>query len=74
VVTAVEGNGDLRPFKVLGGGGFDRHDLMGCEFLLLPRLIRLRATIDIVDLIMSFGEVTIPGLVLSLGRENADAI
>jgi hypothetical protein len=47
---------------------------MGREFLLLPRLIRLRATIDIVDLIMSFGEVTIPGLVLSLGRENADAI
>jgi hypothetical protein len=39
VVTAVKGNGDLGPSKVLGGGGFDRHDLSGCEFLLPLGLI-----------------------------------
>jgi hypothetical protein len=39
VVTAVEGNGDLGPSKVLRGGGIDRHDLSGCEFLLPLGLI-----------------------------------
>jgi hypothetical protein len=36
VVAAIEGDGDLRPLKVLEGGGLDRHDLLGYEFLLLP--------------------------------------
>jgi hypothetical protein len=36
VVITVKGNGDLGPFKVLGGGGRDCHDLLGCEFLLPP--------------------------------------
>jgi hypothetical protein len=34
VVTAVEGDGDLGPSKVLGGGGSDCQDLPGYEFLL----------------------------------------
>jgi hypothetical protein len=58
-VTAVEGDGDLRPLKVLRGGGWDRHDLPGCKFLLLPWLIRIGAPIDVVDLIVSFGEVAL---------------
>jgi hypothetical protein len=45
--------------KVLEGGGWDRLDLLGCEFLLPPWLIRIRATIDIVDLLVSFGEVAL---------------
>jgi hypothetical protein len=32
VVVAFKGDGDLRPFEVLGGDGRDRHDLLGCEF------------------------------------------
>jgi hypothetical protein len=32
----VKDNGDLIPFKVLGGGGGNRHDLPGYEFLLPP--------------------------------------
>jgi hypothetical protein len=35
-LTVVEGNGDFRPFKVLGGGGRDLHYLSGYEFLLPP--------------------------------------
>jgi hypothetical protein len=73
VVTTVEGNGDLRPSKVLGGGGLDRHDLPGCEFLLPLVLIRVGATKNIVDLFMSFEEVALEllGLLLlidQLGR------
>jgi hypothetical protein len=102
VVTVVKGDGDLRPLKVLKSDRWDCHDLSGCEFLLLPWLIRIRATIDVVDLLVSlwvvalgffklfqlispFGHleyficetlesVTVSGLVLSLGVENADAI
>jgi hypothetical protein len=59
LVTAVKGNGDLRPFKVLGGGRWDRHDLLGCEFLCPPWLILIGAIIDVVDLLGSFGEVTL---------------
>jgi hypothetical protein len=36
VHAAVEGDGDLGPFKVLEAGGRDCHDLSGCEFLLSP--------------------------------------
>jgi hypothetical protein len=36
VVAAIECDGDLGPLKVLGGGGRDRHDELGCEFLLPP--------------------------------------
>jgi hypothetical protein len=70
VVTAVEGNGDLGPCKVLGGGGTGRQDLPGCEFFLPPRLVRVGATKDIVDLLMHLGEVTlgILGLLRLLGR------
>jgi hypothetical protein len=69
VFTTVEGDGDLEPFKVLGGGGWDHHDLLGCEFLLPPWLIWVGATIDVVDLLMSFGEVTLGlfGLFLLIG-------
>jgi hypothetical protein len=59
VVVAVEGDGDLTPLKVLRDGGWDRHDLLGCEFVLSPWLIRIRATIDVVDLLVSFREVTL---------------
>jgi hypothetical protein len=59
VVAAIKGNGDLWLFKVLGGGEWDRYDHPGCEFLLPPRLIRLGATIDVIDLFMNFGEVAI---------------
>jgi hypothetical protein len=48
VVTAVESNGDLRPSKVLGGGGFDRHDLLGCEFLLPLGHIGIGATKNLI--------------------------
>jgi hypothetical protein len=102
LIAAVEGDGDLRLLKVLGGGRWDRHDLPGCEFLLSPWLIRIGATIDVVDLLVSFGEVAlelfglflligpfghleyiicetlelviVPGLVFSVGVENADTI
>jgi hypothetical protein len=57
VVTVVKGDGDLGPLKVLRGGGLDHHDLPGCEFLLPPWLIRIGATIDVVDLLVSLGEV-----------------
>jgi hypothetical protein len=59
VVIAVEGNGDLGPSKVYGGGGFDHHDLPGCEFLLPLGLIRVEDTKNIVDPFMSLGEVTL---------------
>jgi hypothetical protein len=39
VVTTVEGDGDLRPSKVLRGGGSDHQDLPGCELLLPLGLI-----------------------------------
>jgi predicted benzoate:H+ symporter BenE len=70
VVTTVEGNGDLRPSKVLGGGGLDRHDLPGCEFLLPLVLIRVGATKNIVDLFMSFEEVALEllGLLLLINQ------
>jgi hypothetical protein len=73
VVTAVESNGDLRPSKVLSGGGFDRHDLTGCELLFPLGHIQPRATKKIVDLFMGIREVTlwILGLLLlidQLGR------
>jgi hypothetical protein len=59
VVTAVEGNGDLGPSKVLRGGGFDRHDLPSCEFLLPLGLIRARDTKNVVRLFMGLGQVTL---------------
>jgi hypothetical protein len=59
VVIVVEGGGDLGPLKVLRGGGLDRHDLLGCEFLLPPRLIRIGATIDVVDFLVSFRDVAL---------------
>jgi hypothetical protein len=70
VVTEVEGNGDLGPSKVLGGGGSNRHDLPGYEFLLPLGLIRVGATKNIVDLLVSLGEVTlgILGLLLLISR------
>jgi hypothetical protein len=80
----------------------DAHDLPSCEFLLPPWLIWLRATINVVDLLVSVGEValgllglfllistlghlenlicktlesvTISGLVLFIGVEDANAI
>jgi hypothetical protein len=39
VVATVKSNGDLTQSEVLRGGGFDRHDLPGCEFLLTLGLI-----------------------------------
>jgi hypothetical protein len=66
VVTVVEGDGDLIPLKVHGGGGWGCHDLPGCEFLLSPWLIRIGATIDIVGLLVSFGEVAFVFLMLFL--------
>jgi hypothetical protein len=59
VVATVKGNGDLGPSKVLGGGGVDHHDLLGCEFLLQHGLIRVGATENVVDLPMSLEEVTL---------------
>jgi hypothetical protein len=59
VVAAVKANEDLGPSKVLGDGGFDCHDLLGCEFLLPLGLIRVGATKNVVDLFMSLKEVTI---------------
>jgi hypothetical protein len=70
VVTAVEGNGDLRPSKVLRGGGFNCPDLLGYEFLLPLGLIRVKATKNVVDLFMSLREVAlgILGLLLLIGQ------
>jgi hypothetical protein len=70
VVTVVEGDEDLRPSKVLRGGGSDHQDLPGCEFLLPFGLIRVGATKNIVDLLMHLTEVTlgILGLLLMIGR------
>jgi hypothetical protein len=70
VVTAVERNGGLRPFKVLGGGGVDRHDFLGCEFLLPLGLIRVGFRKNVVALFMSLEEVAlgILGLLLLIGR------
>jgi hypothetical protein len=59
VVAVLKGDGDLGPLKVLGGGRWDHHDLPGREFLLPPWLIRIEATIDVVDLLVSFGEVAL---------------
>jgi hypothetical protein len=69
VVAVVKGDGDLGPLKVLEGGGWDRHDLSGCEFLLPPWLKRIGVTRDIVDLLVNFGEVTLRffGLFLLIG-------
>jgi hypothetical protein len=69
MVTAVEGNGDLGPSKVLGGGGTDHQDLLGYEFLLSLGLIRVGTTKNIVDLIVSLGEIAlgILGLLLLIG-------
>jgi hypothetical protein len=39
VVTAVEGDGDLGPSKVLRGDGSNLQDLLGCELLLPLGLI-----------------------------------
>jgi hypothetical protein len=70
VVTVVESNGDLRPSKVLGGGRFDHHDVLGYEFLLPLGLIWVGATEDVVDLFVSFGVVAlrILGLLLLIGH------
>jgi hypothetical protein len=70
VVAAVETNGDLGPSKVLGGGRFDHHDLLGCEFLLPLKLLQVGAIEDVADLFVSFGEVTlgILGLLLLISR------
>jgi hypothetical protein len=57
--ATVEGNGNLRPSKVLGGGRTDREGLPGCEFLLHLGLIRVEATKNIVDLLVDLGEVTL---------------
>jgi hypothetical protein len=59
VVAAVKGNGDLEPSKVLGGGGFDYHDLLSCELLLPLGLIWVGATKNVVDLFMSLGDVAL---------------
>jgi hypothetical protein len=70
VVTVVEGNGDLRQSKVLKSDVTDRQDLSGCEFLLPLGLIWVRATKNIVDLLVSHREVTlgILGLLLLIGQ------
>jgi hypothetical protein len=59
VATTVESSGYLGPSKVLRGGGFDRHDLPGYEFLFPLRLKQIGATKNVVDLFMSLGEVTL---------------
>jgi hypothetical protein len=59
VVTTIEGDGDLVPLKVFRGGGRDCHDLLGYEFLLPLRLIGVGSTVDVVDLLMSFGEIAL---------------
>jgi hypothetical protein len=59
MVAPVEGDGDLKPLKVLRGGGRDRHDLPGCEFLLPLRILGDRSTVDVVDLLMSFREIAL---------------
>jgi hypothetical protein len=48
------------------GGGWDRQDLPSYEFLLPPWLIRIGATIDVVDLLLSFREVTLRFFMLFL--------
>jgi hypothetical protein len=70
VVATVDGDGDLEPSKVLGGGGSDCQDLSGCEFLLPLGFIRVRSTKNIVDLLVRLGEVMlgILGLLLTIGR------
>jgi hypothetical protein len=70
VVVAVKGNGDLGPSKVLMGGGTNRQDLPGCEFLLPLGLIRVGATKDIVNLLMRLREIIlgILKLLLLIGR------
>jgi hypothetical protein len=45
--------------KVLEGGETDRHDLTSCEFLLPLGLIRVGATKNIVDLLVSLREVAL---------------
>jgi hypothetical protein len=59
MVATVEGDGDLKPLKVLRGGGRDRHDLPGCEFLLPLRILGDGSTVDVVDLLMSFREIAL---------------
>jgi hypothetical protein len=59
VVAIVEGDGDLEPLKLLKGGGSNHHDLPGYEFLLPPCLIGARTSVDVVDFLMSLGEVTL---------------
>jgi hypothetical protein len=53
-----------------GGGGVDRHDLPGCEFLLPLGLIHVGATKNVVNFFMGLGEVAlgILGLLLLIGR------
>jgi hypothetical protein len=59
VIVVVEGDGDLGPLKVHGGGGWDHHDLLGCEFLLPHWFIWVGATIDVLDLLTRFREVAL---------------
>jgi hypothetical protein len=70
VVTAVEGDGNLGPSRVLEGRGSDRQDLLGCELLLPLGIIRVGATKNIVDLFVCLREVTlgILRLLLMIGR------
>jgi hypothetical protein len=62
----VKGNGDLGPSKILRGSRIDHHDLPGCEFLLPLGLIRVRATKNVVDLLMRLREVILGMLRLLL--------
>jgi hypothetical protein len=70
VVSAVEGDGDLKPSMVLGGGGTNRQDVLCYEFLLSLGLIPVGVTKNIVDLLVHLGEVAlgILGLLFMIGR------
>jgi hypothetical protein len=59
VVAAIEGDGNLRSLQVLEGVRPYCHDLPDGKLLLLPRLIRVRATVNVVDLLVSLGEVAL---------------
>jgi hypothetical protein len=64
VVASVEGDRDIRPLQVLRGGRLYCHDLPGGELLLPPWIIGVETIVDVVELLMSFGEVDLRVLVL----------
>jgi hypothetical protein len=59
VINSVKCNGDLIPLRVVRVGKPHCHDLLGCKLLLPFLFVGVRPTEDVINLLMSFGEVAL---------------